>query len=181
MDQQRDSVRSLLTIALHDHWQGAIDAPVVLIEYGDYQCPYCAEVHKMIKTIQQRLNHQLCFVFRHFPRSQLHWQAHKAAEAAEAAAAQDQFWQMHNLLFEHQKFLTDGYLLDYANQIGLDLYQFLRAIAEHQYAGRVAQDLLSGNQCGVTYTPTLFINRNRYNDAWEVERLMTAILKQGIP
>lgn len=176
MDQLSYSDRSQLTIVGSDRLQGAIDAPAILIEYGDYQCPYCAEVHKMIKTIQQRLGHQLGFVFRHFPQRQLHFQAQKAAEAAEAAAAQGKFWQMHNILFERQKFLDDANLLEYANELELDLHQFLHAISEHQYADRVAQDIYSGKQCGVTHTPTLFINRNRYDDAWEVERLMTAIL-----
>jgi protein-disulfide isomerase len=179
MEQSSYQERSLLAIAPHDHLQGAIDAPFVLIEYGDYQCPYCAQVYKMIQTIQQRLNHQLCFVFRHFPLHRLHFQAQKAAEAAEAAGAQDKFWQMHNLLFERQKFLRDGNLLEYANELGLELHQFLQALAEHQYAERVTQDLHSGKQCGVIHTPTLFINRNRYDDAWEVERLMTAILSRG--
>lgn len=174
MAQQTGPDRSLLAIAPYDHLQGEINAPTILIEYGDYQCPYCAEIHKMIKTIQHRLNHQFCFVFRHFPQIQFHFQAQKAAEAVEAASAQGQFWQMHDLLFERQKF-SDGNLLEYASELGLDIYQFLRAIAEHQYADRVAQDVYSGTQCGVTYTPTLFINRNRYNDAWEVERLTTAI------
>lgn len=175
MDQPDNPNRLLLTIAPHDHLQGAMDALIILIEYGDYQCPYCAEVHKMIQTIQHRLNHQLCFVFRHFPQRRLHFQAQKAAEAAEAAAAQGKFWQMHNILFERQN-LSDGNLLEYANELKLDLYQFLCAIAEHQYADRVAQDIQSGKQCGVTRTPTLFINENRYDDAWEVERLITAIL-----
>lgn len=176
MDQPSYPDRSLLTIAPHDHLQGEMDALIILIEYGDYQCPYCAEVYKMIQTTQQRLNHQLCFVFRHFPQKWLHIQAQKAAEATEAAAAQGKFWQMHNILFERQKFLGDGNLLEYANELGLDLYQFLCAIAQHQYANRVAQDIESGKQCGVTRTPTLFINQNRYDDAWEVERLITAIL-----
>lgn len=179
MDHPSYRDRSLLTIAPHDHLQGAMDALIVLIEYGDYQCPYCAEVHKMIQTIQQRLSHQLCFVFRHFPQKQLHLQAQKAAEAAEAAEAQGKFWPMHNFLFERQKFLSDGYLLEYANELELDLHQFLYALAEHQYAERVAQDIHSGRQCGVTRTPTLFINRDRYDDAWEVERLITAILSRG--
>jgi len=178
MDQSSYSDWSRLTIVESDRLQGAIDAPVILIEYGDYQCPYCAEVHKMIKTIQQRLDRQLCFVFRHFPQRQLHFQAQRAAEAAEAAAAQGKFWQMHNLLFERQKCLSDGNLLEYANELGLDLHQFLHAIASHQYADRVAQDIYSGKLCGVIHTPTLFINGNRYNDAWEVERLMTAILNR---
>lgn len=194
MDQPSYRERSLLTITPQDHLQGVIDAPVVLVEYGDYQCPYCAEVHKMMKTIQQQLNgqpeppaaaslksknHQLCFVFRHFPQKQLHFQAQKAAEAAEAAAAQGKFWQMHDLLFERQKLLGDGNLLEYANELGLDFDQFLHAIAEHQYADRVAQDIHSGKQCSVTHTPTLFINGNRYDDAWEVERLITAILSRS--
>ncbi|MEH2079510.1 MAG: DsbA family protein [Nostoc sp.] len=179
MEQPSYQDRSLLTINPHDHLQGTIDAPVILIEYGDYQCPYCAEIHKMIKTIQQRLDHQLCFVFRHFPQKQLHFQAQKAAEAAEAAAAQGKFWQMHNILFERQKFLSDSNLLEYANELGLDLYQFLRAIASHQCADRVAQDIQDGKQCGVTRTPTLFINQNRYDDAWEVERLIIAILSRS--
>lgn len=133
----------------------------------------------MIKTIQQRLNHQLCFVFRHFPKKQLHFQAQKAAEAAEAAAAQGKFWQMHNTLFERQKFLSDGNLLEYASELELNLHQFLREIAEHQYADRVAQDIQRGKQCGVTRTPTLFINQARYEDAWEVECLISAILSRG--
>jgi protein-disulfide isomerase len=165
----------LLAIASHDHWQGAMDAPVILIKYGDYQCHYCAEVHKMIKTIQHRLNHQFCFVFRHFPQKQLHFQAQKAAEAAEAVAAQGKFWQIHDIFFERQQSLRDGDLVEYANELGLDLYQFLQAIAHHQYADRVAEDINSGKQCQVTYTPTLFINQSRYSGAWEVEQLMAAI------
>lgn len=135
----------------------------------------------MIQTIQQRLNHQFCFVFRHFPQKPLHFQAQKAAEAAEAAEAQGKFWQMHNILFERQKFLSDGNLLEYANELELDLHQFLYAIAEHQYADRVAQDIQSGKHFGVTRTPTLFINQNHYSGAWEVESMITAILSRGEP
>jgi protein-disulfide isomerase len=171
----------LLAIAPRDHLQGAMDAPVILLEYGDYQCPYCAAVHQMIKTVQQRLDHQLCFVFRHFPQKQLHFRAQKAAEAAEAAEAQGKFWQIHNILFERQQALRDGDLVEYANELGLDLSQFLRAIAQHQYADRVAEDMHSGRQCQVTHTPTLFINQSRYSGAWEVEQLMTAIRRQQEP
>ena len=178
MEQSSESNQPLLAIAPHDHVQGAIDASVILIEYGDYQCPYCAEVHKMIKTIQQRRDHQLCFVFRHFPQKQLHFQAQKAAEVAEAAAAQGKFWQIHSMLFERQQFIRDGDLVEYANELGLDLCQFLQAIAQHQYAERVAEDITSGRQCQVTHTPTLFINQSRYSGAWEVEQLMTAIQRQ---
>jgi protein-disulfide isomerase len=177
MEQSSEPNPLLLTIALQDHRQGAIDAPVILIEYGDYQCPYCASVHKMIKTIQQRLDRQLCFVFRHFPQK-LHFRAQKAAEAAEAAEAQGKFWQIHDMLFERQQALTDGDLVEYADELGLDLCQFLRAIAYHRYADRVAEDMHSGRQCQVTHTPTLFINQSRYSGAWEVEQLMIAIQRQ---
>jgi protein-disulfide isomerase len=178
MDHPSELSQALLSIASHDHLQGAMDAPVILLEYGDYQCPYCAEVHKMIKTIQQRLDRQLCFVFRHFPQKQLHCRSQKVAEASEAVAAQGKFWQIHDILFERQKSLRDGDLVEYANELGLDLYQFLQAIAQHRYADRVAEDVHSGRQCQVTHTPTLFINESRYSGAWEVEQLMTAIESQ---
>lgn len=178
MDQPSYHGQLRLILTPHDHLQGAIDSPTVLIKYGDYQCPYCAEIRKMIQIIQRRFPDRLCFGFRHFPQRTLHFQAQKAAEAAEAAAAQGQFWQMHNLLFERQKFLSDGDLLEYANELGLNLHQFLQAMAERQYADRVAQDSGSGRQLGITHTPTLFINGERYDDAWEIERLTAAILHQ---
>ncbi len=131
----------------------------------------------MIQTIQQQL--PVCFVFRHFPRTHLHPQAQKAAEAAEAAAAQHQFWQMHNVLFEHQDTLNDGHLLEYANDIQLDIDRFLRDMTDHVHAERVAKDLQGGIQSGVNSAPALFINGTRYRDAWDKERLLNAIALQN--
>jgi len=162
-----------MLISEDDHIQGSIDAPVVLVAYSDYQCLSCNEVHRMIQQIQQQI--QLCLVFRHFPRSHLHPQAQKAAEAAEAAAAQNKFWQMHNILFEHQSALSNGYLLEYANEIQLDIDRFLREMTDHVHAKRITQDIQGGVQSGVSSAPTLFVNGVRYRDAWERERLLKTI------
>ncbi|MBD2524706.1 DsbA family protein [Nostoc sp. FACHB-133] len=173
MSQTSDGDGLLIPISEHDNIQGTIDAQIVLVEYGDYQCLSCGEVHKMIQEIQQQI--QLCFVFRHFPRIHIHPQAQKAAEAAEAAAAQNKFWQMHNLLFANQSALNNGYLLEYANQIELDLDRFLRDMTNHVHTERVTQNIQSGIQSGVSSTPALFVNEIRYRDAWDIERLITAI------
>jgi protein-disulfide isomerase len=131
----------------------------------------------MLKAIQQQLGNHLGFVFRHFPQVSIHSQAQKAAEAAEAAAAQGQFWQMHDTLFEHQQALDNGYLVEYANDLGLDITQFLQAMWRQVYADHVTEDVKSGLSSGVTTTPTLFINGIRYNDAWNVESLLAAITR----
>jgi protein-disulfide isomerase len=177
MSQTDDGNRLFMPILEHDHIQGAMNAPVILVAYGDYQCLSCGEVHRMIQAIQQQI--PLCFVFRHFPRIHLHPQAQKAAEAAEAAAAQNKFWQMHNILFEHQDTLNNGYLLEYANAIQLDVDHFLREMTEHVHAERVAQDIQGGIQSGVNSVPALFINGTRYWDAWDRERLLNAIALQN--
>ncbi len=173
MSQTGDGEKLLIPVAESDHTQGSRDAAVVLVKYGDYQSLLCNEVHKIIQEIQQQI--QLRYVFRHFPRPHLYPQAQKAAEAVEAAAAQDKFWQMHNLLFEHQSALNNGYLLEYANQIQLDIARFLRDMTDHVNAERVAQDMQGGIQSGVKSTPALFINEVRYWDPWEKEKLLAAI------
>jgi protein-disulfide isomerase len=131
----------------------------------------------MIKAIQQQLGNRLGFVFRHFPQVSIHPQAQKAAEAAEAAAAQGQFWQMHDTLLEHQQALDNGYLVEYANELGLDIPQFLQALWKHVYTERINEDIESGLRSGVTTTPTLFINGIRYNDTWNLESLLAAIAR----
>jgi protein-disulfide isomerase len=174
MSQTSDGNRLLIPISDHDHIQGSMELSVVLVEYGDYQCPFCREVHKMIQEIQQQI--PLCFVFRHFPQIQIHPHAQKAAEAAEAASAQNKFWQMHNALFEHQSILNDGYLLEYANAIQLDIDRFLRDMTTHTYAERVIQNVQEGMQNGISSTPTLFINGERYRNTWDTQRLLAEIL-----
>jgi len=167
--------RLLVPISEQDHIQGLASASVVLVEYGDYQCPTCGEAHQLIKAIQQQLN-DLCFVFRHFPQPQIHPYAQRAAEAAQAAAAQGQFWQMHDILFTHQQELGNDHLVEYANNLGLDIPQFLQDISSQVHIERINQDIESGLHSGVTAAPALFINEIRYIGRWNIDQLMAAII-----
>jgi protein-disulfide isomerase len=168
-----------------DHRQGSLSAKVVLVVYGDYQCFQSRELYTLIQTIQEQLNvplseqNYLCFIFRHFPQPQIHPQAQKAAEAAEAAAVQGQFWQMHETLLQHQEDLGDGYLVEYADNLGLDVTQFVRDIARRVYADYINQDIVSGMQSRVISAPALFVNGVRYRNALDLEPLLTAIVKTG--
>ncbi|WNZ25771.1 DsbA family protein [Leptolyngbya sp. NK1-12] len=165
-----------------DHRQGSLNARVVLVEYGDYQCPQCGELYISIKAIQRQLEATLfgrgflCFVFRHFPQPHIHPQAQKAAAATEAAGAQGQFWQMYEILLEHQQELGNGYLAEYADRLGLNVPQFLRDIARGTYLDRINRDIESGIRSGVTDAPALFINNIRYTGRWRVTELMAAIV-----
>ena len=165
-----------------DHRQGSLNARVVLVEYGDYQCPQCGELYTSIKAIQRQLEttlfgrDSLCFVFRHFPQPHIHPQAQKAAAATEAAGAQGQFWQMYEILLEHQQELGNGYLAEYADRLGLNVPQFLRDIARGTYLDRINQDIESGIRSGVTHAPALFINNLRYTGGWTITELTTAIV-----
>lgn len=165
-----------------DYHQGKLDAKVVLVEYGDYQCLECQELHSLIQAIQAQLDvtfaeeNYLCFVFRQFPQPRIHPQAQKAAAAVLAAGAQGQFWQMHDMLFTHQQALGSGYLVEYADHLGLDVCQFLRAISRQVHRDRINEDITSGLQSGVETAPALFINGRRYRDRWDIEPLMAAII-----
>jgi protein-disulfide isomerase len=169
-----------------DHRQGSLNARVVLVQYGDYQCPRCGELHTSIMAIQRQFEttlfgrEALCFVFRHFPQPQLHPQAQKAAAAAEAAAVQGQFWQMHELLLKHQQELGDGDLAEYADKLGLDVTQFIRDIAQKVYVDHINQDIISGMDSGVVSAPALFINGARYTDALELKPLLVAIAEASL-
>lgn len=163
-----------------DHIQGNLTATVVLVMYGDYQSSESADVYRLIKVIQRQLSgssgtDSLCFIFRHFPQPHIHPHAQHAAEAAEAAAVQNQFWQMHDLLFNRQHALENGYLVEYANSLGLDIPQFLQDLSGGVHVNRVNQDIESATQSGVTTIPALFINGVRYCDRYNQIRLMTAI------
>jgi hypothetical protein len=125
-------------VSERDHRQGSLTAAVTLVEYGDYECPYCGQAYPVVKEIQRQLGPNLCFVFRHFPVAQLHPHAWHAAEAAEAAAAQGKFWQMHQMLFEHQDALDDEHLLHYAATLGLDTERYKWELQNHVFAPRVS-------------------------------------------
>lgn len=179
MSQINDRNRLIAPISQRDHTQGSTNASIVLVEYGNYQCPHSGEAHRIIQQIQQRLNHQIYFAFRHFPQPQIYPQSQKAAEAAEVAAAQGKFWQMHDALFKYQTTLDNGYLVEYAHQLGLNVPQFLRDMTNHIYACRVAEDLESGICSGVNSTPTFFINNYRYEHPLDVDSFIEALLKAG--
>ncbi|MBD2534182.1 DsbA family protein [Nostoc flagelliforme FACHB-838] len=170
-----DYNRLLVPISEQDHIQGLVSTSVTLVQYGDYQCSTCGETHQLIKAIQQQAN-DLCFVFRHFPQPQIHPYAQRAAEAAEAAASQGQFWQMHDILFTYQQALGNGDLVEYANNLGLDIPQFLQDISSQVHIARINQDIQSGLHSGVTAAPALFINGIRYSNRWNIEQLMAAIV-----
>lgn len=162
-------------VSADDHFIGPRDAPVTIVEYGDYECPYCGRAEFQLDEIQERTGNQVCIVFRHFPNRMVHPNAKLAAEAAEAAGAQGKFWDMHHLLFENQDRLEEEYLFQYAQQLELDMDQFRSDLEQHTYAGAVRQQLRSGLESGVRGTPTWFINGERYEGAWDAESLFEVI------
>jgi protein-disulfide isomerase len=168
-----------IPISGRDHIQGPIDAPIQLLEYGDFQCPFCGQTHPVIKAIQQRLGDRLCFAFRHFPLTNMHPNAEHAAHAAEAAGAQRKFWQMHDLLFENQYALDDDDLARYASMLGLDASRLMSQVMGGVYSGRVREDFRSGVRSGVNGTPTLFINGIRYDGERGLEVMLGALARAG--
>jgi protein-disulfide isomerase len=173
------STLSTATLALpvgkRDHTQGPSSAIVTLVEYGDYQCPFCGNVQPIIKKLQKHFGDQLRFVFRNFPQSRVHAYAERAAEAAEAAGSQGKFWEMHDYLYEHQEALDAENLVQAAVTLGLDRVKFNRDVAERVYSDRVQQDLQSGIDSGVGGTPTVFINGLRNDDDDDFETLKEKI------
>jgi protein-disulfide isomerase len=164
-----------------DHIQGPAAAPVTLVEYGDYQCPFCGAAYPILKDVQARMGDGLRFVFRNFPISTSHPNAELAAEAAEAAAVQGKFWEMHDLLYENQDRLGSEDLHAYAERLGLDLEAFDRALADHAYAARVREDFMSGVHSGVNGTPTFYVNGSRYDGSYETESLLAALRDRSGP
>jgi protein-disulfide isomerase len=158
-----------------DHTKGSAGAPVTLVQYGDYECPYCGEAYPIIKEMQARMGVRLRFVFRNFPISTSHPHAEHAAEAAEAADTQGNFWGMHDLLYERQRHLTDRDLHAYAEELGLDVERFDKEMTEHVHEPRVHEDFMSGVRSGVNGTPTFYINGVRHDDSYEPDVLLDAL------
>jgi protein-disulfide isomerase len=158
-----------------DHVQGAPDAAVTLLEYGDYECPYCGAAYPIVKDVQAAMGEELRFVFRNFPITTAHPHAAQAAEAAEAAAAQELFWPMHDLLYENQQRLDGESLFAYADSLGLDAERFKRELEGHVHAERVHEDFMSGVRSGVNGTPGFFINGVRYDDSYDFDTLLGAL------
>jgi protein-disulfide isomerase len=149
-----------------DHLQGNGNAKVTLVEYGDYECAYCGQAYPIVKQVQMRMRDQLRFVFRNFPLAEAHPNATAAAEMAEASAQQEKFWDMHDMLFEHQDALGPGDLLNYARELRLDLGRLEAALQDGAIAARVRSDFMSGVRSGVNGTPSFFINDIRFDGDW---------------
>ncbi len=158
-----------------DHIRGDRSAPATLLEYGDYECPYCGQAHPVVKALILQLGPQLRFAFRHFPLATVHPHAQHAAEAAEVAGAQDRFWDMHDQLYENQGALDDVALLQYAAILNLDLTRFIEELSSHAYVDRVREDFIMGAREGVNGTPTFFINGRRHDSTFDFETLLAAI------
>jgi protein-disulfide isomerase len=175
------SVRIPLTLPdpERDHFQGPADAPIKLLEYGDYECPFCADAHSMVQEIQRRLGDDLLFAFRNFPLTNIHPHAEHAAEAAEAAGDQGNFWGMHDLLFGNQAALEDEDLAAYADELGLDAKRLLREVTSSVYGARIREDFKAGVRGGVNGTPTFFMNGERYDGARDLRQMLSALTAQG--
>src|SRR5262249_39589156 len=154
-----------------------VSAPVTLVEYDDFECPYSREAVQTVRALQREFGPGLRFVFRHFPLANKHPHAIQAAQAAEAAAAQGQFWAMYDTFFAHQWELEYGDLMDYAGHLGLDRTRFAEALDSHRHLDRIRTDVASGRQHGVIGTPTFFVNGRRQDGDEDVRALSAAIRK----
>jgi protein-disulfide isomerase len=161
-----------------DHIQGPASAPVTIVEYGDFECPFCRQAHQMLQQLHNRAGDRFRLIFRHFPISQLHPHAQRAAEAAEAAAGQGQFWSMHDTLYEHQERLDEDSLYRYAKTLGLDMPRFRSQMQEGGLRGRVREDFSSGLRSGVNGTPTFFINGLRHDGGKDLQTFLGLIEEQ---
>jgi protein-disulfide isomerase len=163
-----------------DHIQGDKNAPTTLVEYGDYQCPYCGLAYPIVKRIQKHFGKRLKFVFRNFPLIDSHPDAGIAAMTAEFAATKHKFWEMHDLLYEKQEFLDMPYLLKYAKSLNLPEVELQAAIENETFTDKIKNDFMGGVQSGVNGTPTFFINGNRHNGPFDYENLLAALEKAEI-
>jgi len=154
-----------------DHVRGPAGAPLTLIEYGDFECPFCGRATGVVRELHERFGDDLRYVFRHLPLPDVHEHAELAAQAAEAAAEQDRFWEMHDLLFAHQDELELEDLVGYAGELGLNTETFTRALAGERHAARIRGDVASAEASGARGTPTFFVGHERHVGAYDTETL----------
>jgi protein-disulfide isomerase len=173
-----NSAKLTVPVSKLDHAIGPADAPITIVEYGDYECPDCLNAQPIIAELRKRLGDRLRVVFRHFPKSSIHPRASAAAMAAEAAGEQGRFWEMHESLFKHQKTLESVDFTHLALQLGLEVYRFGREMESNAWARRVREQFDGGEQSGVRNTPTFFINDKLYAGKIELEAIMKAIEKE---
>ncbi len=170
-----DKSTTLQPVSTRDHAEGPADAPLTLVEYGDYQCPYSGAAYPVVKRLQKTLGKKLRFVFRNFPLTEIHPYALIAAEAAEAAALQGKFWEMHDLLYEQQAHLEPNIIPSWAKRIGLDVEKFGNDIKQGVVEKRIKEDIQSGIRSGVDGTPTFFINGRRYDGSPDYDSFLEAL------
>ena len=164
-----------IRIEEHDHLRGARDAQVMLVEYGDFQCPYCARAHAALTKLMKQHDGKVALVYRHLPLSDLHPFAEKAAEAAEAAGAQGKFWEMHDALFENQGMLDEDTLPAVAANLGMDAGRFARELDEGKHSARVQAEAKQAHALGASGTPSFFINGKRYHGDSDQASLAAAL------
>ena len=162
-------------VSTADHSQGSADAPLVLVEYGDYECPFCKEAHSVTQRLQKTLDKDLRFVFRNFPLTTAHPHALTAAKAAEAAGLQGKFWEMHDLLYENQTRLDAESLLEYAASLRLNVPRVAQDMRSSTVETKIEQDFYGGTRSGVNGTPNFFINGYRYEGDWSFEALLKVL------
>jgi protein-disulfide isomerase len=167
-------------VSAADHFRGNIDAPVKLVEYGDYQCAHCGTAHPIVAMICKQMGDRLCFVFRHFPLTEVHPFAEPAAEASEFAGTYRRFWEMHDCLYENQRNLDLPVLLGLARILKLDALQMRDALATGRYRRKVRADFIGGARSGVNGTPTFFINSVRHDGTYAYDDLMSAIQQHSL-
>jgi protein-disulfide isomerase len=158
-----------------DHIRGPDDALVTLLEYGDFQCPYCGQAEQVIRELLSTLGDDVRYVWRHLPLNDVHLNAQAAAEAAEAAAAQGKFWDMYDTLLSNQDALQPSDLAGYAEQLSLDVERFEDELRTREYASRVGEDVASADESGVSGTPTFFINGRRHYGVYDIATLTDAV------
>ena len=162
-------------VSATDHLFGAPHAPVTIVEYGDFECPNCKQAVAAVKMLLKHFENRVRFAYRHFPLEGVHPHAELAAEAAESAAGQGRFWEMHDLLFEHQSHLKTEHLLGYAERLQLDMARFNAELIDHVYLQRVREHLASGNKSGVRSTPAFFVNGRIQDVSFGLHHLFNAV------
>lgn len=162
-------------VSARDHAQGPESAPLTLVEYGDYQCPFCGAAFPVVKRVQKRLGEDLRFVFRNFPLTRSHPYAEAAAETAEAAGLLGKFWPMHDVIFENQASLSPESLILWARRLGLEDQELAAAFGRAEIIQRIKEDRMSGLRSGVNGTPAFYINGARYDGPHGEESLLEAL------
>ncbi len=167
--------RLVLPVSVRDHLRGSPAAPIVIVEYGDYECPNCVDGHRVMTAVQRSLGDRLCFVFRHFPLTSAHTLAQAAAECTEAAGSIGLFWEMHDAIFERRSPLSKALLFELGYAMGLDRSALERDLTDGTFTARVQEDFMSGVRSGANGTPTFFVNDRRYDGFADYDSLMTAV------